>query len=112
MRTLQTQFLDKQSEVREDIYEYFLDCVPPRIMASNGYLVGEPDDHDKDGNARYGMYYTEAGKYYYAGKATLKDFLLWVLPPQSLLEAIEYKDEKAQKSFISDMEAGKVTRIM
>jgi len=112
MKKLQTEFLDKRSEVTAENYYYFLECVPPRAMASNGFLVGEADDHDATGAPRYGMYYTEQGKYYYAGKATLKEYTLWILPAQSLLEAIESKDKEAQAQFMDDMQSGKVTRII
>lgn len=81
MKRFQTEFIEKHSECTEENYYDMLGCVPPRIMVSNAFLVGEPEDHESGtGHARYALYFTEDGKYYYGGKTTLADFLVWVKP--------------------------------
>ena len=78
----------KDSECTEDNYNDMLGALPPRAMTSNAFLVGEPDDHDgKDdrgikGVPRYGLYFTDEGKYYYGGKTTLEEFLMFCIPKQ------------------------------
>lgn len=79
--TTQTTFIVKQKEVTEKEYSDMLGALPPARMTFNAFLVGEPNDHEGEGGrARYDMYFTEDGKYYFAGAATCKDFDLWELP--------------------------------
>jgi hypothetical protein len=88
MKETQTQWIVKQKEVSEEVYENMLGALPPARMTHNAFLVGEPNDHiavkRADGKmvwmARYDMYFMEAGKYYFAGAATTKDFDLWEMP--------------------------------
>lgn len=84
MKKLQTQFLEKTSERTEENYYEMLGCVPPRAMASNAFLVGEPDDHNgENGAPRYALYFTENEKFYYGEKTTLKEFNTFLLPEEN-----------------------------
>lgn len=109
MKRLQTEFLSKDNEVTEENYYYFLGCLPPRMMVINGFLLGEPTDHNGKGEARYEAYFTDNGKYYYAGKSTLADFILWLVPNQSLLNC----DNELEKiAWVEKAKNGEVMRIM
>ena len=80
-KILQTTFFLKDSKTSEENYYNLLGCVPPRIMTSNAFLVGEADDHGGEyGSPRYGLYFTEGGEFYYGGKTTLKEFMLFLVP--------------------------------
>lgn len=74
MRTLITAHIEKQKEVSEEKYTDMLEVLPPQRMATNGFLVGEPYDHDHDGRPRFALYMQELDRYYFAGYATTKDF--------------------------------------
>lgn len=62
-------------EISEELYNYFLDILPPISLRSGasmcGFRVSEPHDHvlRKDGlyHARYATFGTSNGKYYYLG---------------------------------------------
>lgn len=78
MKTFDTQFIKKDKEVSQERYDEMLGCLPPERMASGGFLVGEPVTHGKDLSGHFGalyeLYFTEAGKYYYGGLASVNDF--------------------------------------
>lgn len=80
MKIFQTNAMQKDSVVTEENYYLSLNAVPPRIMTTNAFLVGEAWDHNgEDGYARYQLYFTENGKYYYGGLATVKEFNLFLI---------------------------------
>lgn len=62
-------------EISKDLYEHFLNILPPISLKSDasmcGFQVSEPHDHvkGKDGryHARYATFGTKDGKYYYLG---------------------------------------------
>jgi hypothetical protein len=47
-------------------YWEMLEILPPAAMAGGGFLVGEPWDHDEDGNPRFEAYFERGGKHYVA----------------------------------------------
>lgn len=80
MKRLQTEFLLGDSELTKENYYEMLEIVPPRMITSNAFLVGEPDDHSGEGGAaRYGLYFTKDCKYYYGGKTTVKEFMMFLV---------------------------------
>lgn len=81
MNKLQTELIEKREEVTAERFDEMLGALPPERMAHGGFLVGEPTDHGgKNSAARYDLYITENGKYYYAGLATCKDFDTFTIP--------------------------------
>jgi len=83
MKTLQTTFLDHTQRATPERYDEMLGVLPPERMATNGFLVGEPVDH-QGGRARYDLFYSETDdmgiSYYYAGLATTRNWDTWLLP--------------------------------
>ncbi len=79
---LQTELFQntKENETTQDEYDYMLGVLPPARMTINGFLVGEPTDHNAKGEALYAMYYTHNGKCYKCGHATIKEFDLYLIP--------------------------------
>ena len=42
------------SEITDDQYEYWLECLPPAAWIGDAFMVGEPYDHDAEtGGARF-----------------------------------------------------------
>lgn len=84
MKKLQTEFLAKTHEVTQEYADEMLGCVPPKRQAVNGFLVGEATDHAKDasGNyaARFQLIFSEGGKFYNGGLASVHDFETFLLP--------------------------------
>ena len=78
MKEFQTEFIVKKEEVSEEKYYEMLGCLPPIRLVNNAFMVGEAVDGTEEG-LRYDVYFSENGKYYFAGAATLKDFDLWVV---------------------------------
>ena len=60
-------------EVTKARFWEMLECLPPRIQATNGFLVGEAYDH-KDGRPVYECYVQEADKYFNVGLMNLRTF--------------------------------------
>ena len=87
-RKLQTEYIKGEEVTRERYYE-MLEVLPPQAMVQNAFLVGEPTDHGDHGRARYALYFTQDGKYFYGGLASENDFKIWLLP----YEADEINDE-------------------
>ena len=80
-KKLQTEFFLRDQEVTEERYDEMLGALPPERMTGNAFLVGEPMDHNGEGcRARYELYFTHEGKYFYGGLATVKDFEMWLIP--------------------------------
>ena len=49
------------NEVDREVYDYFLDIMPPRTMRRGYFQVGEPKDHRKDDDGKWkGTYMTFA----------------------------------------------------
>lgn len=94
MDKLQTELIEKCEEVSAERYDEMLGVLPPERMAYGGFLVGEPTDHGGEGHAaRYALYITEKGKYYYAGLATCKDFDTFTIPAWRVILADEISKE-------------------
>ena len=60
----------------EDEYHEMLNVLPPRIYGSNGFLVGEPGDHEADtGEGRYAAYTQRGGEYLKSSRPmTVREF--------------------------------------
>ena len=41
------KFITPNDEVDSEVFYYFLEVLPPRILTPYGFLVGEPANHDK-----------------------------------------------------------------
>lgn len=78
MKTLQTEFLLKDKEVSEHHYMEMLASLPPRMQATNAFLVGEAYDTGLDMSGRnaprYEMYFVEDECHYYGGLVSVSDF--------------------------------------
>ena len=46
-----SQYVKAKDEIDGEMYFYFLEVLPPRIMRGYGFLVGEPYTHNKKGIA-------------------------------------------------------------
>jgi|GEM_PF-2746190 len=62
-----------KTEMCEDAYWHFLECVPPKRMARGGFVCGEPHSHNSQGEAVY-LCGTKEGNKYFAKYGTLKQF--------------------------------------
>ena len=51
-------------QVTEQDYEYGLNCLPPIMQASAGFVQGEPYVHDNKGKALYYIFKEIKGKFY------------------------------------------------
>lgn len=54
----------KWTEITEEKYDYYLEVLPPAIMTGNGFMVGEPWDHNAEGYPRYQACVRLGGKFY------------------------------------------------
>ena len=55
-------------EVERSIYYHMLECLPPKRMGRDYFLVGEPYDHfGENFRARYRLFYKHNGHYYNGG---------------------------------------------
>ena len=61
------------TEMCEDSYWHFLECVPPMDMVGGSYCSGEPYTHNSEGQAVYLCGANKQGKYY-AEYGTLSEF--------------------------------------
>lgn len=99
----------RSSEVTKDKYFEMLEVLPPQAQATNGFLVGEPYDHAEDMShefgPRYQAYFTENGKYYYGGLASVSDFKTFLVPMAEVQkgkteeEAYAIKEEMRKNAF-------------
>lgn len=55
----------EETKVPEWVYYYFLECVPPIYSKQTGFLVGEPNSHDEEGNALRLRFYGTPEKGFY-----------------------------------------------
>lgn len=69
------KFVNAGDEIDEKMFYYFLEILPPVIMTSKGFLMGEPYTHDANGNPVYESFGQSGKKYFYVGLQTLKMFL-------------------------------------
>ena len=62
-------------EVAPDVYQHFLEVLPPHRWETNGFLVGEPCDHTPRGTT-YSAFIRRGGqeRYYYMGELTVEEF--------------------------------------
>ena len=81
-----SKYVQPKDEIDSDMYFYFLECLPPRIMKSYGFLVGEPYTHNSEGKAVYDSFYQslDGKRFYYGGPKTEKQFMdqtdpIWTL---------------------------------
>ena len=51
-------------EITEDRYEEMLGVLPPALWLADGFLVGEPMDHNEHGQPRYSAFLRFGGKHY------------------------------------------------
>jgi len=68
------------NECTEELYDEMLGVLPPRLMLSNAFLVGEPVTHNAQGMPVYDLFFCHEGKFYIGGGTTVKDFLLFCVP--------------------------------
>ena len=72
-----SKYVQPKDEIDSDMYFYFLECLPPRIiMRAYGFLVGEPASHNNKGQAVYDSFYEspDGKKFYYGGRKTVREF--------------------------------------
>lgn len=67
--------INEGDEISEEVYFYFLECVPPRLRRKNGFLTGEPYTHNDDGDAVYMAFTTAQDKFFYVGLKTIKEMI-------------------------------------
>ncbi|MBA7711695.1 hypothetical protein ES703_120661 [subsurface metagenome] len=70
-------YVNPGDEIDEEMYWYFLEVLPPRIMKNYGFLVGEPSAHNKKDEAVYDAFYEspDGKRFYYGGLKTAKEFV-------------------------------------
>jgi hypothetical protein len=57
------------SETTEQVYDEMLGALPPALWLTNGFLVGEPNDHEADtGEPRFDGFKQKDGKFYAASR--------------------------------------------
>jgi hypothetical protein len=62
------------SETTEEIFDNMLNVLPPEIMLTNGFLVGEPYDHEADtGKPRFDGFKRIGDKFYSSSRPMTKD---------------------------------------
>lgn len=61
-------------EVTEERYYEMLNVLPPERMRGGAFLVGEPFDHNGNGEPRFDYYYAKDGRYYNGGLLTAREF--------------------------------------
>jgi len=70
------EYVNPKEEIDEEMYDYFLGVLPPRVMKGYGFLVGEPHSHNSQGHAVYSAFYQSPNgkQFYYGGHKTVKEF--------------------------------------
>ena len=68
------KYVNPKDEINDEIYFYFLEVVPPRIMRDYGFLVGTAAFHNNNGEAVYDSFYNNGEQYFYGGLKTVKEF--------------------------------------
>ena len=58
----------------EAMYWQMLECLPPRKMLGQNFLVGEVNDHNEDGEGIYACF-TKCGDTYKAKHLTVREFM-------------------------------------
>lgn len=71
---------DKWKEIDEHHYDWYLECLPPIAMNSNGFLNGEPYTHTSQGKGVYLACKCHNGKYY-ARLMTLTEYKSKIYKP-------------------------------
>ena len=71
------KFLNVGDEVDQELFDHMLEAVPPAIMTSTGFLVGEPYDWDDQGNDRFYHFSSFNGTYRFEGFCTVDNFHKW-----------------------------------
>jgi hypothetical protein len=57
------------SETTEQVYDEMMGALPPAFWLTNGFLVGEPNDHEADtGEPRFDGFKHKDGKFYAASR--------------------------------------------
>ena len=71
------KFITPNDEIDSDLYWYFLEVLPPRIMRVYGFLVGEPYTHNNKNEAVYSSFYQspDGKRFYYGGLKTAIQFV-------------------------------------
>lgn len=59
------------------MYWAMLEAVPPQAMGKGGFLVGEADHHNANGEAVYACFTESAGEYFQARYMTQAEFTGW-----------------------------------
>ena len=69
-------YINPKDEIDDELYWYFLEVLPPRIMRNYGFLVGEPYTHNNSNEGVYDSFYQslDGKQYYYGGLKTVKEF--------------------------------------
>lgn len=88
--------------VTEDVYDNFLDILPPATMRANLLQVGEPAAHEKDpatGNYRatYPTFARVNGQWYYAGECFIGETENRRSRPGRLAEKLAEAEKELQK---------------
>jgi len=61
-------------EVTEERYDEMLCVLPPERMRGGAFLMGEPFDHNGNGEPRFYYFFAKDGRYYYGGLLTAREF--------------------------------------
>lgn len=80
-------------QITKSMYWYALEVLPPAAMESikggNKFLIGEPTDHNEQGQPRYAMYAELDGLYYTVGTKTIDEFNKIDLSKEEITEPSE-----------------------
>ncbi len=68
-------FVQPGDQIDQEMFDYFLGVVYPRVMQARGFLMGEPVNTLEDGEGIYDAYDEIDGKFYYKGLMTLQEFV-------------------------------------
>lgn len=61
--------------VSRERYWEMLECLPPAVMAGNGFMVGEPVNHNAEGFPTFDAFKVTNGRHYEASEPmTIKQF--------------------------------------
>jgi hypothetical protein len=68
------KFANPKDEISQEIFDYFLECMPPDEYSPNGFMVSEMYDFNEFGKGLYMAFVNFKGRYFYAGLMTKSDF--------------------------------------
>ena len=101
------EFFFPGDTVTEDVYDNFLDILPPATMRRNLLQVGEPAAHEKDpetGNYRatYSTFVRTDGLWWYAGECFLGETVNRRTRPGRLAEKLAEAEKELKKKAVKE----------